>query len=75
MSDWDYKVWVGSTSNDFEVGQIIKAKLYKLNQTIHECKYLGCTSYEEYKDGYRPGLIVKFDGKEYWVLKSDTEKI
>ncbi len=67
------------TRKKFPAGTKVMAVLYNLrHENIYDpqpCEVVKCTTEEECKEGYRFGVIVKFNDREYWVLPEDCSII
>ena len=64
---------------EFYPGRKVKAIIYALRgKGIWEPQDAivdSCVSEEECKSGYRFGIMVKYDGKVYWVDPSDCKSV
>ena len=66
--------------SEFPIGCTVMAILYTLrHEGIWEpqkCVVVRHTTVEQYKEGYRcDGVIVEYNGREYWTMMSDCKRI
>lgn len=77
MDTW--KKFREDVRRNFYPGRKVKAVIYALrDQDIWEPQDAivdSCVTEEDVKNGYRFGIMVKYDGKVYWVEPSDCKRL